>query len=44
MPFGSFGQILGGPMVLRKLARLFEYRHHHTAEAMAALRATPGSS
>jgi ligand-binding SRPBCC domain-containing protein len=40
MPFGSLGQILGGPLVLRKLARLFEYRHHHTAEAMAALLAT----
>ena len=41
---GFLGQILGGPMVLSKLARLFKYRHHHTAEAMAALRTIPGSS
>lgn len=44
MPFGFLGQILGAPVVIRKLVRLFEYRHLHTAQAMAALRPGRGTS
>jgi ligand-binding SRPBCC domain-containing protein len=34
LPFGALGNLLGGWLVRRKLARVFEYRHRVTAEAM----------
>ena len=34
LPFGAMGDFLGRWMVRRKLARVFEYRHRVTAEAM----------
>jgi ligand-binding SRPBCC domain-containing protein len=34
LPFGILGSFLGGWLVRRKLARVFEYRHRLTAEAM----------
>jgi ligand-binding SRPBCC domain-containing protein len=36
LPFGALGNFLGGSTVRRKLARVFEYRHRVTAEAMRA--------
>lgn len=36
-PFGTLGRWIAGRMVRRKLARLFEYRHRVTAEAIAKL-------
>lgn len=36
LPFGILGDFLGGWLVRRKLARVFEYRHRLTAEAMRA--------
>jgi uncharacterized protein len=36
LPFGILGKFLGGWLVRRKLARVFEYRHRVTAEAMRA--------
>lgn len=38
LPFGGVGEFFGGWMVRRKLARVFEYRHRITAEAMRARR------
>jgi hypothetical protein len=34
LPFGWVGKICGGWMVRRRLARVFEYRHKITADAM----------
>jgi ligand-binding SRPBCC domain-containing protein len=34
LPFGALGNFFGGWMVRRRLARVFEYRHRVTAEAM----------
>lgn len=34
LPFGWLGDICGGWMVRRRLARVFEYRHKITADAM----------
>jgi ligand-binding SRPBCC domain-containing protein len=34
LPFGALGNVFGGWLVRRKLARVFEYRHRVTAEAM----------
>lgn len=34
LPFGILGDFFGGWMVRRRLARVFEYRHRVTAEAM----------
>lgn len=36
LPFGASGDFFGGWLVRRKLARMFEYRHRVTAEAMHA--------
>ncbi len=36
LPFGALGNFFGGWLVRRKLARVFEYRHRVTAEAMRA--------
>jgi ligand-binding SRPBCC domain-containing protein len=36
LPFGALGNVFGGWLVRRKLARVFEYRHRVTAEAMRA--------
>jgi ligand-binding SRPBCC domain-containing protein len=36
LPFGALGNLLGGWLIRRKLARTFEYRHRVTAEAMCA--------
>lgn len=36
LPFGALGNLLGGWLVRRKLARTFQYRHRVTAEAMCA--------
>ena len=36
LPFGKLGTFFGGWLVRRKLARVFEYRHRVTAEAMRA--------
>lgn len=36
LPCGAPGNLLGGWLVRRKLARVFAYRHRVTAEAMAA--------
>jgi uncharacterized protein len=38
LPFGAPGNFFGGPLVRRKLARVFGYRHRVTAEAMRARR------
>ena len=38
LPFGALGNIFGARLVRRKLARVFEYRHRVTAEAMRARR------
>ena len=35
LPFGALGNLFGGWLVRRKLARVFEYRHRVTAEAMS---------
>jgi ligand-binding SRPBCC domain-containing protein len=34
LPFGALGYFIGGWLVRRKLARVFEYRHRVTAEAV----------
>lgn len=34
LPFGALANLLGGWLVRRKLARVFDYRHRVTAEAM----------
>jgi ligand-binding SRPBCC domain-containing protein len=36
LPFGALGNLLGGWLIRRKLARTFQYRHRVTAEAMCA--------
>jgi ligand-binding SRPBCC domain-containing protein len=36
LPFGALGNLLGGWLIRRKLARTFKYRHRVTAEAMRA--------
>jgi len=36
LPFGALGNFCGVPTVRRKLARVFDYRHRITAEAMRA--------
>jgi ligand-binding SRPBCC domain-containing protein len=41
LPFGALGNFLGGWLVRRKLARVFEYRHRVTAEAMRARANSP---
>ena len=33
LPLGSIGRLVGGPLVLKKLKRLFEYRHAVTRRA-----------
>ena len=38
LPFGALGNFFGGRLVRRKLARVFEYRHRVTAEAMRKAR------
>jgi len=38
LPFGALGNLFGGELVRRKLARVFEYRHRVTAEAMRTRR------
>ena len=38
LPLGALGDLFGGWVVRRKLARVFEYRHRVTAEAMSARR------
>lgn len=35
LPLGGLGQLFGGGMVLRKLERLFDYRHRTTADDIA---------
>ena len=34
LPFGALANLFGGWLVRRKLARVFDYRHRMTAEAM----------
>jgi ligand-binding SRPBCC domain-containing protein len=42
LPLGALGRLLGGPMVRRKLQRMFDYRHEQTRLAMGEGRdATP---
>ena len=36
MPYGALGALLGGQLVRRRLARLFDYRHRVTAQDAAA--------
>jgi len=40
LPFGALGDFFGGWLVRRKLARVFEYRHRVTADAMRASNAS----
>jgi ligand-binding SRPBCC domain-containing protein len=44
LPFGFLGRWFGGPMVRRRLERLFAWRHKVTAEAMAKWKSSGAAS